>query len=147
MPDRFRVLITGSRSWSDEQAIRDALAPIAFMYGPENVVVVHGACPKGADALADRVASAWTGMAVERYPAEWTAPCGPVCRTPHRRRRLDGATYCPMAGLNRNQFMVDLGADVLLAFQVDDSRGTADCIRRAEQAGIPVRRYEGSSRA
>lgn len=70
----FRVLITGSRSWTDEQAIRSALAAIVFMYGPENVVVIHGACPQGADALADRIASAWTGITVERHPADWDGP-------------------------------------------------------------------------
>ncbi|MET9339249.1 SLOG family protein [Nonomuraea sp. NPDC003804] len=145
MAKPYRVLITGSRSWNDEQAIRDALAPISFIYGSENVVVVHGHCPRGADALADQIASDW-GMTIERHPADWAAPCGPVCRTPHRKRRPDGTTYCPWAGWTRNQAMVDLGADVCLAFIRNNSRGTADCIRRAEKAGIPVRRYERTTR-
>lgn len=47
-------------------------------------------------------------------------------------------TYCPMAGLYRNQEMVDLGADVVLAFQRNGSRGTQDCMDRARRAGLTV---------
>lgn len=141
----YRVLVTGSRTWQDEQAIRDALAVVIAEHGPENVTVVHGAA-QGADVIADHIAHAWTGVTVERHPADWAAPCGPSCPAGHRRQR-GVTTYCPAAGVNRNQTMVDLGADVVLAFQIDGSRGTADCIRRAEKAGIPVRRYERSSRA
>jgi hypothetical protein len=42
--------------------------------------------------------------------------------------------------------MVDLGADVCYAFFAGDgtaSKGTADCVRRAEAAGIPVRKFYG----
>ncbi|MFE3452406.1 DUF2493 domain-containing protein [Nonomuraea sp. NPDC059194] len=151
MPDRkFRVLITGSRSWTDEQTIRDALAPISFMYGPENVVVVHGHCPDGADALADRIASAW-GITVERHPADW-GTCAPTCRPDHRKRRGD-STYCPSAGHRRNAEMVALGADVCLSF-VDPcamwhcpnldphgSHGASHTTYLAKAAGIPTRRF------
>ncbi|MFI6496874.1 DUF2493 domain-containing protein [Nonomuraea typhae] len=142
----FRVLVTGSRSWTDEGVIHDALSGLHFKHGSP-ITLVHGACPRGADAIADywaelRNSGEFTPVIVERHPADWDAPCGPVCRTSHRRRRDDGSSYCPMAGLVRNQRMVDLGADVALAFIVDNSRGTADLIRRAEKAGIPVRRYE-----
>lgn len=143
----FRVLVTGSRTWRDEQAIRDALAAVVSEHGPENVTVVHGAA-RGADEIADRIASAWGGgLTVERHPADWDAPCRPTCRHGYK-IRADRKPYCPSVGIYRNQAMVDLGADVCLAFQVGKSRGTADCIRRAEKADIPVvRRYEGSARA
>jgi hypothetical protein len=35
--------------------------------------------------------------------------------------------------------MVDLGADLCLAFPMPRSRGTWDCVRRAKKAGIVVR--------
>ncbi|MGI5155786.1 SLOG family protein [Microbispora sp. CA-102843] len=123
---RFRVLITGSRTWTDEQAIRDALAVIAHLSGPENVVIVHGACPTGADALADRIASAWTGMTIERHPAKWKE-------------------YGKSAGHRRNAEMVELGADICLAFIMDGSRGASHTAALAEQAGIPTRRFEATS--
>jgi hypothetical protein len=41
--------------------------------------------------------------------------------------------------------MVDLGAGVCLAFFKNGAtnRGTADCARRAEKAGITVRKFYG----
>lgn len=124
----FRVLVTGSRSWSDEQTIRDALAAIISRHGPESVTVVHGACPKGADALADRIVTSWGGgLTVERHPADWNGPA----------RRG--------AGFARNAEMVRLGADICIAFILDGSRGATHAADLAEKAGIPVRRYERSS--
>jgi hypothetical protein len=119
----YRVLITGSRSWTDEQTIRDALASVISLHGPENVVVVHGACPRGADALADRVATSWGGgLTVERHPADWD-------------------THGRSAGFRRNAHMVSLGASLCLAFIVDRSAGASHTARLAERAGIPTRRY------
>lgn len=142
MPDRFRILITGSRSWADEQAIRDALASVISEHGPENVTVVHGACPQGADEIADRIATAWGGgLTVERHPADWNGPAGRG------------------AGFARNAEMVRLGADVVLAFvdpctkpkcrepKPHGSHGASHTADLAEKAGIPTRRYERNARA
>jgi hypothetical protein len=116
----MRVIVTGSRDWDDEQAIRLALALITQLHGSE-LTVVHGACPTGADAIADRVASQWGGgMTVERHPADW-------------------GTHGKAAGFIRNKGMVDLGADVVLAFQKNKSRGTQHTIDLARKAGIEVR--------
>lgn len=45
------------------------------------------------------------------------------------------------AGMHRNQEMVDLGADVCLAFIRGKSSGTRDCADKAAKAGIPVIRH------
>lgn len=154
MSDRFRVLVTGSRAWADEQTIRDAIAAVVSACGPENVVIVHGACPSGADAIADRIATAWAGLHIERHPAEWDQ-CTPNCpETPtHRRRKLQGDTdhpgqldsYCPGAGPRRNTKMVTLGAGICLAFIISGSRGASHTANVAERAGIPTRRFEAAS--
>jgi len=124
---RYRVLVTGSRTWTDEQAIRTALAAVIWPHGPENVVIVHGACPVGADAIADRIATAWGGgLTVERHPADWER-------------------YGRAAGFRRNAEMVALDADVCLAFIRGGSRGASHCARLAGAAGIPVRRFEVAS--
>lgn len=152
----YRILVTGSRTWDDWATVWTALEDAveqAYRQGHREYVVIHGGA-KGADQIAANWCeehAAWYDnasqvLAEERHPADWAAPCGPICRTPHRKRRLDGSTYCPWAGWTRNQAMVDLGADLCLAFILNNSRGTADCIRRAEKAGIPVRRHERSSR-
>lgn len=98
------------------------------------MVLVSGACPTGADALAEECAAAW-GWEVERHPADWD--------------RLGG-----VAGFQRNADMVRLGADVCIAFlapctkkdcralrQPHGSHGTKHCAGLAAGAGIPVRWY------
>lgn len=69
--------------------------------------------------MAGRLWASWDGD-VECVPADW-------------------ATLGNRAGPIRNQAMVDLG-DYLacLAFPLGESRGTRDCMARAEAAGIPV---------
>jgi hypothetical protein len=47
----FRLLVTGSRTWHDARVIEQALAVIMDRH-PEGVLLVHGACPRGADAIA-----------------------------------------------------------------------------------------------
>ncbi len=119
-----RVLVTGSRDWPDPAAVHDALDFVAAEYGHQGLVVVHGHCPTGADAHADAWAhaNASTGVAVERHPADW--------------ERLG-----KRAGPVRNAEMVDLGADVCLAFIKSGSRGASHTARLAEDADIPVRRW------
>jgi len=119
----MRILVTGSRDWDDEGAIRQAIAEITQLHGHGHVVV-HGACPSGADAIADRVARSWGGgMSVEPHPADW-----------HK--------YGKRAGFIRNLYMVNLGADITLAFIKNNSKGASMTARLAEEAGIPVRRFE-----
>ena len=125
-----RVLVTGSRDWPDETTIRQALAEV-WVRDPDFAnaqpcavpTLVHGDCPTGADAIADSIARE-LGWHVEKYPADW--------------EHLHKA-----AGPVRNQQMVDAGADACLAFLMPHSRGTVDCARRAERAGIPVNRWHG----
>lgn len=129
MPKPYRILVTGSRDWDDARTIWQALATTVLdntdVGAP--VVVVHGACPRGADAHA----AAWTHLTQadgrrpvteERHPADWEQ-------------------YGKAAGFRRNAEMVALGADVCLAFICNGSRGASHTARLAEQAGIPVRRY------
>jgi len=114
-------LTTGSRSWADEETVSKVLTLVqAFYCQPgERATVVHGACNRGADALVDKVARSF-GCPVETHPADWER---------HGRS----------AGFRRNQEMVDLGANVCLAFWDGESRGTLDCFSKAVKAGIPVR--------
>src|ERR1700733_5955180 len=131
----YRILVTGSRSWTDYLAIENALhdAYFAAQTVPGwtvRVVVVHGACPKGADAMADQIARDMkeAGMAVEieRHPADWNR-------------------HGKSAGFIRNAGMVALGANLCLAFIKDRSRGATHCTDLAAKAGIEVRRFETST--
>ena len=114
----YRLLIAGSRDWSDRESIRSAMLEALWEAGPRPVRVVHGGCPTGADAIAADIASRY-GCEVESHPADW-------------------GKHGKAAGPIRNQEMVGAGADLCLAFMLPESRGTRDCVRRARAAGIPV---------
>lgn len=123
-----RILITGSRTWTDRTAIAQAI--IAYLRSVRTIsiggawpfpIVVHGGA-RGADQLADAVARNW-GWTPERHPADWSR---------HGRA----------AGFRRNAEMVAAGADVCLAFIHAGSRGATHTAELAEAAGIPTRRYE-----
>lgn len=138
----MRILITGSRDWMDIHAIERALLKYHPVDAqgfdlPDKPTLVHGDCPRGVDSMA-KIAAKFLGWTLEPHAADWVGPCRPECKPGHRRRNNFGGTYCPNAGHYRNQDMVDLGADVVLAFQRNGSRGTQDCIDRALTAGLKV---------
>lgn len=118
----MRVLITGSRDWTDAEVIAAALWAAATDLPAYTVTLISGACPTGADRIAEDYARDVLGWTVERHPADWE----------HLGKR---------AGFVRNDEMVRAGADVCLAFIKNDSRGATMTVDLAEAAGIPVRRY------
>lgn len=117
-----RILITGSRDWADRNTINTVLSRTWWQLGRDfNTVLVHGAA-RGADTIA---AELWAeqGLPTEAHPADWRA-------------------WGKRAGTLRNELMVDLGADICLAFPMSGSVGTRHCMRIAEAAGIPVKSFE-----
>lgn len=115
---KIRVLVTGSRWWPDNGTVERELREYAV---PGNVLI-HGGCPTGADAIADRYwRSQW--LPIEVYPAEWQK-------------------YGKSAGPVRNQAMVNSKPDIVIGFLLHGSKGTADCLRRARGAHITTRVIE-----
>ena len=135
----YTVLVTGSRNWVDEAAVFSVLNEHCRLAASQGKVfrLLYGDCPTGADAMAKRWAqvNANTGVQVWEHAADWARACDANCHHPPRGGR------CPAAGPLRNQRMVDVGADVCVAFLLPDSRGTRDCMRRARKAGIPVQEF------
>lgn len=154
----WRLIVTGSRAWTDATVLRgvlDILAEQAAAAGVPEVIVAHGACYPRRDRVTDRIparsadwlAHLWIELLPhplpvreEPHPANWTAACRPECKAGHRRPRPNGGDYCPAVGNYRNGDLVAPGADAGVAFLLDNSSGTRDCINRMEAADIPVQR-------
>ena len=120
MADTFRVLVTGSRDWDEALTICGALSDV-WQEHP-GAILVTGACPQGADHIAEYWVKRWGGK-IDLHPADWD-------------------TYGKAAGYRRNAEMVAAGADLCLAFIKNGSRGASHCAGLAEKAGITTRRYE-----
>lgn len=114
---RLVVLVSGSRDWADPVVIELALQMFS---NHRSVTVMHGACPTGADEMADRAARN-LGFKVDRHPARWKRPDG----------SLDKG-----AGFARNKRMVDKHPDVGLFFIRNNSRGATHCLTLAQRAGV-----------
>lgn len=123
----MRVLVTGSRNWTDRVKVRSQLGYYWLtsdpLLGRRHLTVVHGACRSGADLFVHDWCTEMAGYDVveEPYPADWSVG--------------------KRAGPERNRRMVALGADVCLCFVKDSSRGASGCADLAEKAGIPTMRF------
>jgi hypothetical protein len=136
----YRVLVTGSRDWTDEHRVSKPLTALLATtnFLGETLTLIHGACPSGADAMAN----AW---------AEWHLQRGALVEI--ERHRPEDFGPWPACGPIRNRHMVNLGADCCLAFigpctsrrcsrpESHGSHGATGCADLAEAAGIPTRRY------
>lgn len=142
MTSTYRILVTGSREWTDRDLLTrelDTALTRARRTG-RTPVIIHGACPRGADAMTDHYALSHD-MRPERHPADW-ANCAPGCNPAHQQHaQRTGKPYCPLAGKRRNITMVNAGADIVLAFIRDQSHGATHCAAYAEAAGITVKRW------
>lgn len=113
----MRILVCGSRHFYDWRLLEDTLYEIE-KEEPINTVI-HGAAA-GADSLAEQWAN-YRFNIIERYPADWKK-------------------YGKAAGPIRNRQMLTEGRpDLVVAFLAADSKGTADMVEAATEAGIQVK--------
>ena len=109
----MKVLITGSRNWSDKDAVE-----IAIARAKPDIIIEGGA--KGADAIAKEYAHKTFRKVIE-VKAEWDR-------------------YGKKAGGIRNSTMIAMKPDLVLAFSKDLSKdkGTRDTVNKAIAKGIKV---------
>jgi YspA, cpYpsA-related SLOG family len=127
----WRLLVTGSRTWTGRVQLRAVL--LAYLRTHPDLVIVHGGCKTGADAIAADWAEQHH-VPQETHRADWS-----------RGRR---------GGRERNQRMVDSQPRECVAFVhpcsqprcrrilPHDSHGTDHCATAAERAGIPTYRIK-----
>jgi len=127
-----RILVTGSRSWSDYDTVCRGLAVAIETIKKQKpddkrIVIVHGNA-KGADTMAatfvyqfqDYLKEKGYSLVEEAHPANWKIG--------------------KQAGPIRNEQMIDAGADICVAFN-EGGPGTAHCMALAKRAGIEVLEY------
>jgi hypothetical protein len=118
----MKVLVTGSRDWTDQAMIDSVLDDLSEQHGP--LTIIEGGA-RGADSCAKR----------------WANTRDMECRT----YRADWGRYRKGAGPVRNQQMLDEEhPDLVVAFHADlaASKGTADMVRRARKGGYDVFEYQ-----
>lgn len=161
MSDSYRVLITGSRDFTDREAMRSALQGARKRAEGRHMTIVHGGA-RGADALAAELATVAKSADPELWPALWrrapegtfpenTGPAGhsnPKLPPYYRDEALhqhEHSRWSPnfdrAAGFARNEAMIESGIDEVLAFRKADAanRGTDGAIAAAKRHGLTVR--------
>jgi SLOG family YspA-like protein len=115
-----RVLICGDRAWNDYFMLANAVWSL-----PDGSIIIEGEA-NGADQLARKAAECREpAFRVMQFPAQWWK-------------------YGRGAGPVRNRQMLKEGQpDEVWAFHdnLAASKGTANMVRLAERAGLPVRKF------
>lgn len=124
----MRVLITGSRTWRDVSKVYEVLNKYLRQARNDGtqMTVVHGDA-----AGADAIARMWCRATMR----------GEVKEERHPFVRGVGKAGGPI----RNQQMVNLGADVVLAFIKDNSPGASGTVRLARESGLHVVEFHEST--
>lgn len=113
-----RILVCGGRDYGNRERLFSIL-DVAHAANPIIDLIVGGA--PGADSLAREWATE-RSVKLDLYPADWDR-------------------YGKAAGPIRNQQMLDEGKPhLVIAFP--GGRGTADMVKRADAAGVPVARVK-----
>lgn len=112
----MKILVTGSRGWNQRGHLFNALDGIEATCTDAEIVVIHGGA-RGAD----RLAGEWAGQAghtEDVHLPDWSSGRG--------------------AGFKRNEAMLALRPDLVVAFSDGESKGTGHCIRKARALGLRV---------
>jgi hypothetical protein len=109
-----KVLVCGSREFTDRERIREVLATL-----PATVEIIHGGA-RGADRIAASVASELGLKVLPPFLADWER-------------------FGKRAGYLRNYEMLDERPEVVIAFWDGESRGTQHTIAEAVSRRIPVK--------
>jgi hypothetical protein len=108
----MKVLVCGSRQWTDRDSIEKRLRML-----PAGTTIITGAA-RGADSIAASIGRR-LGLEVREFRAEWNK-------------------FGRSAGYRRNLVMLEQDPDLVIAFQLDNSPGTAHMIENAKKRQLAV---------
>lgn len=129
----YRVLVTGGRDHPEAEVIWVPLWTLVHKH--QSMVLVHGACPTGADLYAHE----WVQLPGQSWNRRERAHEKGLDRLViEEAHPADWERYGKSAGPRRNEEMVRADADICLAFPTPKSNGTWDCVARAWVRGIDV---------
>jgi hypothetical protein len=124
----MRVIITGSRNLYPQEHTLKIVAELITRAFPDDLRIVHGCCPRmrSVDWTFDEAGMELQAEVEQFHPEQYGK--------------------WPGCGPKRNTDMVRYGADLGIAYHdnLENSRGTLDCVRKMIQAGIPVDWYRGA---
>ena len=129
----MRVVVAGSRSFSDLELIHERLKALLVEHG-DKLELVHGGA-SGPDSEAGMFARAYQ-LPVTVEEAQWEpTPDTPFTRL---RRTKSGLVFDAAAGILRNVRMLDMCPDLVLVFWDGVSRGSKHMIDEATRRSIPL---------
>ena len=122
MQDEFRVIICGSRDFTDYELLKSECDLLLSYLIKKNInIIIVSGCARGADTLGEQYANE-RGFTIEKYPANWEK-------------------YKKAAGFIRNEEMAK-NADACIAFfsSINESKGTKDMINRAQKENLLIKK-------
>ena len=128
MTTRIKIGIVGSRSYTDKKKVKDLIFEIKEKYGDE-VEIVSGGQPKGADGLAKKFALEFDMKYVEFPPSHYSHNMH--CKLPATEYNKP---YYVSNFFKRNKQIAEY-SNIIVAFIPDgvESRGTMDTVGHAEK--------------
>ena len=120
----MKILIAGSRTWTDECTVRRVLHGLYEEMGepdPSTVELIHGNDPSGADMMCDKYAVE-AGWSIKRFSPDWNK---------YKKEAFDF----------RNAEMSNYGADIALVFFSERSPKTDKLVDELESKNIPYRTF------
>jgi hypothetical protein len=132
MTDTMKVLFAGDRAWMNRAPIIKILKEL-----PPGTIIVHGACPTGADKIVDEEARRLQpekGFVIRPYPAPWDefeAKGNRNSAGPARNSEMLRREHPDKDGVPIHQGFAFSG-------NLDRSRGTRDITLKARAKGIKV---------
>jgi hypothetical protein len=141
MPEDFKVIVSGSRNCKDEKLVYQTISNGLKTFKKKVTTIIQGDC-RGVDKIAKKFAEEH-GINCLSYPANWNDIKAEGAVVKERINPYNGKKekYNCMAGFQRNEQMA-MTADALISINTDNSPGTKNMVKLAQEYGLEIYEYE-----